>query len=188
MIDRKKLFDGVKAQLFKGKFTEGQVEGIDSIIDAWESDPTLTDTRQLAYIFATAYHETATTMQPIEEYGKGRGHKYGMKLKSNGQPYTSPDKIYYGRGHVQLTWFENYERFGKLLNKDLLNYPELALKMDISIAIMFLGMKKGLFTGVGLSKYFTKEGADFENARKIINGLDKAALIAGYARAFLKYL
>ncbi len=38
-------------------------------------------------------------MQPIEEYGRGKGRKYGAPAG----PYG---KIYFGRGYVQLTWLE----------------------------------------------------------------------------------
>jgi len=102
-------------------------------------------------------------------------------------PYTKPDKLYYGRGLVQLTWFENYELMGRLLELDLLNHPELALVMDVSVRIMFEGMLKavssfGDFTGRSLEQYFTSTHEDWTNARKIINGLDRAPLIAGYGQ------
>ncbi len=62
----------------------------------------------LAYTLATVYHETAYQMQPVEEYGKGAGHEYGIP-----DPITG--KAYYGRGDVQVTWKYNYERLSKLL-------------------------------------------------------------------------
>ena len=103
-------------------------------------------------------------------------------------PYTTPDELYYGRGYVQLTWYENYGSMGKLLNIDLLDNPDLALQPAIAAAIMIKGMTKGLFTGVSLDKYFTDKLTDWVNARKIINGLDMAKTIAGYVQTFYKGL
>lgn len=167
--------------LFK-KFSQSQVDGLNFILNEWEVSG-LRDSRWLAYMLATAFHETAKTMRPIREYGKGKGRKYGKKIKMSGQPYTVPDQIYYGRGYVQLTWFENYDTLGRLLKLPLLENPDLALDPSIAAKIMFVGMTRGIFTGVGLSKYFNNT-TDWVNARKIINGLDKAELIAGYAKVF----
>jgi len=59
--------------------------------------------------------------------------------------------------------------------------PELALQADIAYRIMSHGMRKGSFTGKKLGDYITASGCDYVNARKIINGLDQADRIAGYA-------
>lgn len=191
MIDRKHFFDSIKTSLFHS-FTQPQVDGIDAVLDYWE-DNGFYDGRHLAYIFATIYHETAKTMQPIEEYGKGKNRPYGKKLKHSGVAYTLPDKIYYGRGLVQLTWYENYQLMGRLLGYDLLAQPELACQMEIAIKILFEGMMQGAssfgdFTGKCLEQYFNDEKEDPIGARKIVNGTDKADLIAGYYKIFLKAL
>jgi len=136
----------------------------------------LIDIRSIAYILATIYHETAHTFLPIEEYGKGKGLPYG-KPRPNG-------KVFYGRGYVQITWEENYVKFARLLKVDLLNKPELALVHNIAKQIAYIGMTKGMFTGKKLSDYFNGEKTDYVGARKIINGTDKAQLIAGYALKF----
>ena len=162
-----------------------QLRGMLAIINEFEANKLLTDTRWLAYMLATVYHETAKTFEPIEEVGHGIRKPYGRKLKMNLKPYQLPDKLYYGRGFVQLTWYDNYDKFGKLLKLDLLNEPELALKLDVSIQILFKGMTQGLFTGVNLARYFNDQREDWVNARKIINGLDKAEVISLYARKFM---
>lgn len=184
-----------RAQFYKnfrkyfGKLSQLQVDGIEAIFNEWERLK-LSDLRWLAYILATAWHETAETMQPIEEYGKGRTRKYGKKIKHSGVAYVFPNKIFFGRGHVMLTWFENYELMGKLTGLDLLKNPELALVMENSIKIMFEGMLKGSssfgdFTGKCLEMYFNEKTNDPIGARKIINGTDKAQLIASYHDKFL---
>lgn len=192
MINRDGFYWSIRGGLFKTGLKQKQVEGINAILDRWEASG-LTDLRWLAYMLATTYHETAKTMQPIEEYGKGQGYRYGKKIKRSGIPYTLPDKLYYGRGYVQLTWYENYETMGRLLGLDLLNNPELALHPNIASQIMFEGMTKGNsnfgdFTGKSLEHYFNDKKEDWVNARRIINGTDKAELIAGYGRKFFNAL
>ncbi len=170
-----------------GVLTQQQVDGLNALLTAMAQDNTSTltqaiQTQHLAYEFATIFHETAHTMQPIEEYGKGRGRSYGVPDATTGQTY-------YGRGYVQLTWRTNYEKFGTLLGIDLLNHPELALEPATAYKIMSTGMEQGLFTGKKLSDYDGTNGAfDYYNARRIINGLDRADLIRGYATMFEEIL
>mgnify|MGYP001584240980 CR=1 FL=1 len=185
MIDKQKFFNTVKTNFNIKHLTKSQVAGIDAILDHWEIS-TYTDLRWLAYMLATVFHETARTMQPIEEYGKGKGKKYG-------EPDPITKKVYYGRGYVQLTWKANYYTMGKILQIDLVNKPELALDIPIAIKIMFEGMTtsasmRGDFTGKCLEQFFNNTTEDWINARKIINGLDCAKLIAEYGKKFLTCL
>ena len=187
-MNTKSFYDSIRRTLFSGSISSAQFQGLEAIITEYQR-LCISDLRKLAYILATAYHETAKTMQPIAEYGKGKGRDYGKKLKMSRKPYTTPDKLYYGRGHVQLTWYENYANMGKLLGVDLLNNPELALTMDVSVKILFEGMLKGKssfgdFTGKSLEHYFTPDKTDPLNARKIINGMDAAERIKGYYDLF----
>lgn len=182
-MNSKAFYDTIRPTLFNGSISTKQFNGIEGIIKTY-SELCINDLRQLAYILATVYHETAKTMQPIAEYGKGAKYDYGKKLKMSRKPYTSPNQIYYGRGYVQLTWFENYDAMGKKLGLDLLNNPDLLLTVDVSTKVMFTGMNLGMFTGRKLSDYFNANSTDWVNARKIINGLDKAQLIANYAKTF----
>ena len=163
-----------------GRLTEFQAQGIKTILDAWEKYDSLTDIRQLAYILATVKHETANTFLPIAEYGYGRGGSYGKLI--NG-------KAYYGRGYVQLTWLSNYQVMTERLRAkgfdvDLVNNPDDVMIPNIAIQIMFIGMHEGLFTGKKLSQYFNEVTEDPISARKIINGKDKAKMIAGYYYEF----
>lgn len=143
------------------------------------ADSRVPDVRHRAYILATVKHETANTFRPIDEYGKGRNRKYGEPI--NGQ-------IYYGRGYVQLTWHENYAKFGKILNRNLVEQPDLANEPDIAYDILIIGMTRGLFTGKKLIDYINQSECDYVGARRIINGQDRAELIAGYARVIERVL
>jgi hypothetical protein len=138
-----------------------------------------------AYTLATAYHETAGTLKPIREYGKGQGRPYGQPGRNGGQ-------IPYGRGDVQLTHDDNYERADRELglNGALVRNYDLALDPAISARILVKGMEEGWFTGKGLPDFVPEEPGrpHFNNARRIVNGTDKAALIADYAMTFFEGL
>ena len=177
-IDRGIFFIQIRS-LF-GRMSQSQVEGLNSLLDVVGGCLI----NEAAYMLATAYHETAHTMQPIEEYGKGRGRDYGKRLKMSRKPYSDTLPIYYGRGYVQLTWYENYEKAGKKVGVDLLNEPGWALSAPIAAKIMREGMIEGWFTGKKLNDYVGLRTADYVSARRIINGMDKAQFIAGYAVVF----
>lgn len=179
MIDRKVFYSKIRESLFK-KLSQSQVDGIEAILDEWEKQ-NLPNLKWLAYILATAYHETAFTMQPIEEFGKGKGKPYG-KIDEETR------KSYYGRGFVQLTWGINYINIGNTLGIDLYYYPEKALELNIAAKILVSGMINGWFTGRKLSKYFNPYLSDWYNARRIINGLDCAEKISQYGKKFYEAL
>lgn len=145
------------------------------------ADPAVQDQRWVAYILATVRHETGFTYAPVEEVGHGVGRPYGVPDRTTGQSY-------YGRGYVQITWLNNYQAFTNLLGVDLVNQPHLALDPATSYRIASLGMTQGTFTGVNLVRFIHDGTADYVNARKIINGLDRADVIAGYAQRFAQIL
>lgn len=175
-MKRNVFFDNIRPLFRDKKLNQAQVTAIELILDEWQNS-SMTDSRHLAYMFATVFHETAQTMQAIEEYGKGKKHAYG-------QPDPITKQAYYGRGLVQLTFKANYQTFTKVLKVDLVNHPELALDPTIAVKIMFHGMQKGSFTGKKLSDYLNDTKEDWINARRIINILDRAEDIAGYAKKF----
>ncbi|MBI1686549.1 hypothetical protein [Caulobacter hibisci] len=154
-----------------------------------------------AYGLATAYHETAQTMQPIDERG---GDAYFQRLydvnglnpkraRANGNTQPGDGVRYHGRGYVQLTWKNNYVRAAKELGEPIDQQPTLAKRPDLAAAIMALGMQEGWFTGKSLGRYIDKTAVSatpkaYGLARYVINGTDRAADIAGYAASFEKAL
>jgi predicted chitinase len=189
-INRRKFYVGYRKEY--GKLSQAQVNSIECIFNEVELQK-IEDLRQVAYMFATVYHETARTMLPIEEYGKGRTRIYGKRYKHSGAPYSTKYGIMYGRGYVQLTWYENYELMGRLLCLDLLNHPELALVPQHAAKIMVEGMTKGSsnvgdFTGKCLELYFTDTVENPKGARRIINGTDKDDEIAAIYYIFKSFL
>ncbi len=183
-INRNFFFEQVRGSLFGGRLTAGQSLGLTAILEEWETKYPKKDDRWLAYMLATVHHETDRQFRGIEEYGKGRTRPYGKKIRMDRKPYQTPNQLYYGRGFVQLTWYENYEKAGKKMGIDLLNKPELALDLSNCVKILFLGMMEGWFTGRKLSTYFDATKEDWINARRIINGVDKANLISAYGKRF----
>ncbi|HEX8359016.1 MAG TPA: glycoside hydrolase family 19 protein [Longimicrobium sp.] len=168
------------AQQF-GALNASQTAAIGALLTAAEGDTSITDIRWLAYMMATVKHECAGTWRPIEEYGKGKGRKYGVPVTVTDSTGKSFTHVYYGRGYVQLTWADNYRQMGNALGNRLLFDPSLALDAEVAYEIMSLGMRKGSFTGRKLADYIHDGACDYVNARKIINGLDQAQRIAGYA-------
>jgi putative chitinase len=175
-----------------GKLNQGQVSGLDNLVGYIELDPDVTDIRWAAYMLATVKHECADTFQPITERGaKSYFNKYepGTKIGKNlGNTIKGDGYLFRGRGYVQITGRANYQKMTKNLgltgDEDLLLHPESALSPDIAYRIMSLGMRTGAFTSKKLSDYINGTKCDYTNARRIINLLDKAALIKGYAVNF----
>lgn len=178
-FDSKPFFDAVRHTLFGGRLTQDQVRGMEAKIKAFEeaSFPL----SWASYALATSYHETATRMFPVRE---------GLRATETWRKRNLRYYPYYGRGDVQLTWKENYERADRELGLGgaLLRDLDLALDPDVSAKVMVQGMKEGWFSkGNSLPVHLPEdEGtlAQFRRARKIINLLDKADLIAGYALKF----
>lgn len=186
-FDRDRLYSFYRAGF--GPLNQKQVDALNVLLPLFESDRAMTDVRWIAYCLATTLHETAGTYRPIEEYGKGGGKPYGRAISVT-TPTGKTWRRYYGRGYVQLTWEKNYrtmsERLG--MGTTLHLQPERAMEPAIAYAIMSVGMREGLFTGVGLGKYINAAKCDFRGARRVINGTDKATLIAGYAEKLLVIL
>lgn len=183
MIDRDAYFENVRVNMFDGSMSQQQVDGQNVIIALWDYQSTgspMTDLRWLAYMLATVYHECATRMWPVTEYGN--------------QEYLESREYwpYIGRGFVQLTWESNYRNAGISLglidDRDLVAHPNVALDSLIAARVMFRGMSEGWFTGKKLGQYFNDDVDDPINARQIINGNDDDELIAGYHDKFLEAL
>lgn len=137
---------------------------------------------QIAYVLATVEWETDHTFKPVTEayyLGPVKQKAYLSKLAY---------RPYYGRGYVQLTWKNNYQTYGNLLNIDLVGKPDLALDPKTALFVLVHGFKTGSFTGRKISDYVNEHNVDFVNARRCINGTDRAADIAALAKAQLARL
>lgn len=158
----------------KTKLSKEQQNSVKALISAFKEYGD-GDARKLIYIIAVAWHESR--LRPIKEIKAEPGNpiwdKYQHRYWNSG---------YYGRGFVQITWKDNYEKMGKLIGVDLVNNPDKALDPIYAAQIMVVGLMKGVFTGKKLSDYINGNTADFYNARRtvgniMVNGKDTALMI-----------
>lgn len=140
-----------------------------------------------AYVLATEYHETAKRMEAVRE---------GLDVSDSWRRKNLRYYPWYGRGEVQLTWERNYAFATKRLRElghadvDLVKNPDQALDPEVSTLVMIHGMLEGWFTGKKLRDYIPNNPTrgQYGHARRIINGTDRADLVAGYAVEFEKAL
>lgn len=203
VMDHAKFFATVRASLFGGRLSTNQVNGMEAILAGWET--TSFDPRWLAYMLATAYHETDNTMCAVSEnlnysaaglratFGKYfnieqaaaysrqpqriANRAYANRM-GNGDEASGDGWRYRGRGLVQITGRDNYAKYG------IVDDPDMALDPRKAIDILFDGMINGRFTGKKLADYFSAIGSDWIGARRIINSTDRAVDIAGFAKKF----
>lgn len=175
--------------LFGGTLSQSQVDGLMTILKATEGRPI----SHRAYLLATTQHETAHTMQPVRETLAKTDDSAIARLENawaKGQlkwvktPYWRKDadgKTWLGRGYVQLTHKTNYERASKITGIDLVATPNAAMRPDVAAKILVTGCSAGIFTGKRLTDYLP---GDYLNARRIVNGMDRAADIARLAEGY----
>jgi len=200
-MNRVVLFSALRGPLFNGRMSETQVSGVEAILDEWQRRR-LTDLRWLAYILATAFHETGRAMQPVIETRQlsetqnpsvdtaiarlERAWRDG-KMPWVKRAYWRKDKSglsWLGRGLPQVTHLENYAWAEEATGIPFTKNPDLMLAMENAIPVMFIGMIEGKFTGKKLGDYFDVDTEDWFNARRIINATESAEKVAGYAKQF----
>lgn len=217
MFNRKYLFDLLRNAPFGGSLTTAQVKAIEMILDLCEA--LRLPLYFIAYIMATAFHETggkmtATTeslnytttalrskfsrerisLADADRYGRTKKRAanqsaianliYGgaWGLRNLGNKLVGDGWRFIGRGLVQLTGRRNYELFG------LGDNPEGATDLAKAVEILVKGMVDGVFTGTRLSHYVKAGVFDPVGARGVVNGTDKASLIAMHYEAILAAL
>ena len=188
------FFKEVRSFFPRKRLTKSQVENIKVIIDTWQREYPDQPDNCLAYLLATAFHETAHRMEPIKEYGSKRraNRLYGVegsnpsRARKMGNTMRGDGARYMGRGYVQLTWKTNYKKLGEHVGLDLVKKPNLALEPEIAAQALVYGCMSGMYTGKELTDYCNESKTDFVNARGVVNGTDKAKLIAGHAENFLE--
>jgi hypothetical protein len=179
----KAFFDSLRDSF--GPLKQNQVTGIELLLQATDK----LSIRHRAYILATAWHETGPAssnlhMTPRREiWGPTAAQTRYEGRADLGNTQAGDGKRFLGRGFVQITGRANYHKASNLVGKDLVNNPDLALDPEIAARIIVHGMTVGWFTGKKMADYDS-----YVNMRRVVNGTDKAELIASYAEDFEKAL
>jgi hypothetical protein len=211
---RKVLLREMKKALSLTAWTQEQVDGLERIISRMEVDRHIPDgpvgVWVASYVLGTDWHESGHRLTPVKEKG-GRAYyikMYGANTKRGQRLGNDTDEeavAYSGKGEVQLTGENNYQRAEDELRKQ---YPDLiasfeartgktfdltigdqpndtadadnALDPEISYAVLVLGMTQGWF-GRPLGTFINEKKTDLVGARYSVNVQDQAERIAGYA-------
>lgn len=167
--------------LFGGTLKQHQVDGINRIVEY--GGARRVSKLHLAYVLATVFHETGAWMQPIREGALRYGPSYtdaqakravaaihakGIIRTNYALPSGPFGQSYYGRGLLQITWYDNYLKFENKLGIPLTRNPDLALDWNYTLPICFDGMIDGMFTSKSLASVVSTK--DYTAARAIING------------------
>ena len=131
---------------------------------------------QIAYVLATTQWETNQTFEPVRE---------AYWLSENWRKTNLRYYPFYGRGFVQLTWKNNYEKYSRILDVDVVSDPDIAMRPNVALFVLVHGFKTGTFTGRKITDYINETKTDFVQARRCINGTDRAHEIADIANEFL---
>lgn len=171
-----------------------QVAVLDAILDQTAGMPRA----HIAYIMATAYHETGTPrMVPSVESlhytttariravwpsrfptdASAAPFVRNARALANqvyngrlGNRAGSDDGwLYRGRGLDHLTGRDNYARAVAIVGADVLGNPDLMLRPDLAVRSLVHGHATGRYRGPKLADYETERGFDFVGARAIVN-------------------
>lgn len=191
-IDRKTFFDGYR-KVF-GRLPQDHVDNLNFLLDKFEQSAWFSaDVRRPSYALGNLHIETfipktKSRYAPVTEFGsKTYFNRYDIehhprKARELGNLKPGDGYKYRGRGFCQITGKNNYEKFG------IADTPEKALEPETAFYILERGIRYGLFTGKSLGAYLNADKTDYVQARRVINGLDRAKEIAGYAQQFEKIL
>jgi putative chitinase len=196
-IDRKIFWETLDRSVFGGSVPQSAVDQIERVFAEYEARG-WDNLGHLAYMLATMRREVGPKMLPVRECfaQSDAAARACRQVSSRAYSQVIGGNVYYGRGLVQLTWLDNYEKMGEHLGIALVQRPDMALDPEIAIKIMFEGMQRGQFAGDKkgrhtLARHIPNKNptqANFISARRIINGTDHAQEIAGYAEKFFAAL
>ena len=121
-----------------------------------------------------------------------RGADWKVKASPAYVSEEGDERFYFGRGFVQLTWWNNYLATSLMLGRglDLLLDPDLVDEPEIAYKIISTGMRtgKGFANGRTFSQFFHGDHTDYVHARSMVNGKSHQFEIGAIAQRFEKVL
>jgi hypothetical protein len=172
-VNLKTFFDAIRPMFGPRGFDVAQMDRMEAILEGLEERKV--PVRHAAYILATAFHES-DRFRAMVEYADGKAYEF---RKSLGNTVAGDGPKFKGRGFVQVTGRRNYRDWSRRLGVDLIKEPQLAASLQYATRMLIDGMIEGTFTGRKLDNY-----TSFRDMRRVVNGTDRADMIAGYAVDF----
>lgn len=127
------------------------------------------------------------TARPVHK-NQARGAIPTVKPNPTYDSDDGNERYYFGRGFVQLTWWNNYLDTGLMLGLglDLLLDPDMVDEPDIAYKIISTGMRtgKGFANGRTFSQFFHGDHTDYVHARSMVNGKSHQSEIGAIAQRF----
>jgi predicted chitinase len=158
------------------------------VLEFASEDKNLKSVNHLAYLLATAKVESDYSLERWEsDYVCGKiGVKYkdkpcksainyycstkgGKQNYCDGKPKDKRGLPYFGRGLIQITWKENYKKYGDKIGVNIVDNPEKVFipENSYNLAIAYLSEKKG---SLKKSAFDWVDENDLTRARKSVNG------------------
>ncbi|CAH1670838.1 MULTISPECIES: hypothetical protein [unclassified Chelatococcus] len=196
-FNRSTFFAYARRSPFGDRLTQQQVDGMTDILNEWDAHYSHLPLAYLACYLGQVFRETGGTMVPVRETF-ATSDKQAMtrletawtsgKLPSVKTPYWR--KGWFGRGRMQITHAENYAYAQAKSGLPIVADPSLMLDSKADLKVSLPGTIEGWWTRGKhrMSMYLDRPDPDFEGARRIVNGTDKAKLVATYCEAFLAAL
>lgn len=181
-IDRNIFIDGIKNELFEGKLSERQLESINLILDECESQG-VGELRQIAFIFATAYHFTYNPFK-LDQQRLTPAIERGASFTLKGASYYP----YFSRGYCTIRGKHLYRSECERTGHALLYDPDLLLTPSIASNSIVYGMKNGIYFGRRLDQFISGKMADYNKASRIVGDIKNRFLVSKSAVRFEYWL
>ena len=196
-INRATFFAYARRSPFGDRLSQQQVDGLTDILNEWEAHYSHLPLTYLACYLGQAFRETGGTMAPVRETFATSDKQAMARLETAWTSGTLPSvktpywrKGWFGRGRIQVTHAENYSYAQAKSGLPIVANPSLMLDSKADLKVSLPGTIEGWWTRGKhrMSMYLDRPDPDFEGARRIVNGNDKAKLVATYCEAFLAAL
>ena len=156
--------DNLLKDYYEGGYTTKFPNSLRKVLEFAADDKNLNSINHLAYLLATAKVESDYSLERWEsDYVCGKaGVKYvnkpcqsainyycstqgGKADYCSGKPVDKNGLPYFGRGLIQITWKDNYKKYGEKIGVNLVDDPEKIFVPENSynVAVAYLTNKKG---------------------------------------------